>query len=119
MKSIVNAVVFAAAFVATSVGSAAHGQEYYYSGGLAYQVVRSNTRIAVQFDSTFVQEASGTLFDRHPCLNASFTPEYLDRGFSIYGLNTGCSYAASAASLLSDPTVHRGLPVYRTLGASH
>jgi len=112
MKRIRNTAILAAALVAIAVGSTAHGQEYYYSGDSAYQVVRSDTRLAIQFDSTFVQGVSGALFDRHPCLNILFTPEYLDRGFSIYGLNPGYGYAASAASLLSDPAVHRALPVY-------
>jgi hypothetical protein len=52
MKRIRNTAIFAAALVAIAVGSGANGQELYYSGDSAYQVVRSDARITIQFDLT-------------------------------------------------------------------
>ena len=75
-------------------------------------VVPSTQSIAVQFDSTVVQTASGEFFNGHPCLNQSVLPKYVGRGFWVYGMNQGWSYGAAASDLLSDATVNRAIPIY-------
>lgn len=75
-------------------------------------VIPSNQHITIQFDTTVAQISSGEFFNRHPCLDQSFLPQHVGRGFWVYGISQPCGYAATASDLSLDETVNRAIPVY-------
>lgn len=102
---IVAAVVFA------NSGSAQ--QPFYYDGDSVYTVTESDQRIAVRFDpESGTPHFGAAFFAAHPCLNGTFSPKLIDRGFYEYRLSDSCGYAAASANLLASAYVLRTAPSY-------
>ncbi|GAB4329589.1 MAG: hypothetical protein Kow0074_26120 [Candidatus Zixiibacteriota bacterium] len=95
-------------FSATNISA----QEYYYDLDSIWYVSPSNSKIAVQYDSSYAQPQLAAFLGNHPCLDDQVTPSYLHRGFQIFTITSGCSYATASADVLSDSVVFRALPVY-------
>ena len=95
-------------------GSTSAAQEFYRDLDTTYEVVPSEFKIAIQFDTIQSMRAQSEFFAAHPCLDTSVEATYLHRGFWIYGLQLSYGYEASATELRTDPTVHRVVPIYMT-----
>ena len=94
MKSALSIMALTAAIIAAAETPAALGQDFYYSGDSIYQLVQSNTRIAIQYDTTRPAPDEGQFIVAHPCLNASAPVENLARGFRLFGLQPSCGKEA-------------------------
>lgn len=110
-------ILAASLLVATFQGSEAEA-DFYYDLDSTYAVAASDTKIAIQFDSTVTQKSAEEFFAAHPCLADTVESEYIGRGYWIYGLVASCGYSAAAADAGNDTTVNRVVPVYITLADS-
>ncbi len=72
--------------LAAASGPVCFAQEFYYDLDTTYAVVPSQSKIAVQFDTTRPVPAQSEFIAAHSCLNASTEVKYLHRGFWVYGL---------------------------------
>jgi len=104
-------VLFALLFISSPVDA----DDFYYDLDSVYHVVPSNSRIAVQFDVSQVPTQPIDFAASQPCLDDTVTVDHLARGFWVFGIESGCNYPATAASVITDPTVRRVLPVYVTV----
>ncbi len=104
--------VFTTFLLFVTGNSSSHSEVYHLTKDSAVAIQPSQKRIAVQADSTVTQIVSGTMFDRHPCLDPAVSPEDLGRGFWIYGISNGYGYDNSHADLMNDSAVNRAIPVY-------
>ncbi|MBI5868293.1 MAG: S8 family serine peptidase [candidate division Zixibacteria bacterium] len=95
-------------------GSLSLAQEFYYDLNIQYNLVPSSQKIGVQLDTTQTMQTQSEFFTVHPCLDASVTPEYLQRGFWIYGLQPGYGFEGATSDLHTDASVNRVVPVYMT-----
>ena len=86
--------------------------EFYFDLQTKYYVSRSNSRITIQPDTSHGATAPDNLFRNHPCLLRDSGVTYLDRGFYVYHLATGWTFATAEADLFADPAVNRVVPVY-------
>jgi len=105
-------------FVPLTVTADGSGQDFYYDLDSIWYVTPSTEWIAVQFDSTRPEPQLGTFVANHGCLDGNDTTSYLHRGFYLFGVAEGWTYATAAASLTSDSVVYRALPVYMTTADS-
>ncbi len=67
--------VFATFLLLISGTSKPHAEIYHPTKDSTVAIQPSQERIAVQADSTVTQIMSGTMFDRHPCLDPAVSPE--------------------------------------------
>ncbi|MEW5702069.1 MAG: S8 family serine peptidase [Candidatus Zixiibacteriota bacterium] len=105
----------AAVAVAVCAAPDVAAQEFYFDLDSTYAIAHSDSKIAVQFDTTITHLEQAEFLATHPCLDDTIPAEYLARGFWTYGLQPPWDYDSASAGLLADPAVHRVVPVYMTL----
>ncbi len=110
--------VTAVCILIVASGPLCFAEEFYFDLDTTYAVIPSALKIAVQFDTAQTIQAQSGIFAAHPCLDASVEPSYLQRGFSVYALQPGYGFEASAADLRADASVDRVVPVYVTPAGS-
>lgn len=84
MKTTIS-ILLAVALLA-ALPCAAMAQDFYFCGDSTYNVSVSNTKITIQFDSSYIGLDMAQFRGNHPCLAASVPPQDLGRNFATFPL---------------------------------